>query len=148
MTRRRLAIRVRRTKCRCWAEPYYGNPAVPDASLPLQRSLRTSATGREPWTSIETLIRPDGTVAETLVQGRDGTRFHSTFAGSHVTREVTLPDGQKVTVETRDGVQTIYAGEARTPVLQTVWTARGRRSACRAREWPTRESSPFRPRSS
>ena len=112
-------------RCRCWAEPYYGNPTVSDAVLPLQRDRRTDTTGQEPWTSIETLTRPDGTLAETLVMGRDGTRFHSTFAGSRVTHEVTLPDGQKVTVETRDGVQTIYTGEARAPVLQTVWTAKG-----------------------
>lgn len=112
-------------QCRCWAQPYYGNPTVPDAIRSLQRDLRTDATGQEPWTSIETLTRLDGSLAETLVQGRDGTRFHSTFAGSRVTHEVTLPDGQKVWVETRDGVQTIYAGEARTPVLQTIWTARG-----------------------
>lgn len=112
-------------RCRCWAEPYYGNPTRPDTSLPLQRNLRTDAIGQEPWTSIESLARPDGSLAETLIIGRDGTRFNSTFAGSRVTHEVTLPDGQKVTVETRDGVQTIYAGEARTPVLRTVWTARG-----------------------
>lgn len=112
-------------QCRCWAEPYYGSPTVPDARLTLRRTVRTEATGEEPWTSIEALTRPDGSVAETIVQGRDGTRFRSTFAGSRVTHAVTLPDGQTVTVETRNGVQTIYAGAARSPVLQTVWTARG-----------------------
>ncbi len=44
--------------CRCWAEPYYGDPAVPDALQPLAHAYHTDPTGSAPWASIETLRGP------------------------------------------------------------------------------------------
>lgn len=110
--------------CRCWAEPYYGDPAL-SGNGPRRRSVRTPATGQEPWTWIETFTRPDGSLAESLVLGGDGTRFHSTFSGRRVTHEVVLAGGQKVTLDTVDGVQSAYVGNDRTPVLQSAWTGNG-----------------------
>lgn len=46
--------------CRCWPEPYYGDPAVPDAMLALVRQRQVDAGSKELWASIETATRPDG----------------------------------------------------------------------------------------
>jgi len=49
--------------CRCWAEPYFGDPAVPDSLLHLTRNIRTVADPAQAIASIETLTRPDGSIA-------------------------------------------------------------------------------------
>ena len=111
--------------CRCWAEHYYGDPAVPDASLQLQRRVEDDATGLAPWSRIETQRRPDGSLAQSAILGRDGTRFLSLFSGTQVAHLTALPSGDTVRLETSNGVQTAYVNGA--ALLQSAWTARGPR---------------------
>jgi hypothetical protein len=116
----------REINCRCWAEPYYGDPAIPDASLQLQRTVEDDATGTAPWSRIETLRRPDGSLVQSFIEGRDGTRFLSLFSGAHVAHLIVPASGEAVRLETSNGVQTAYLGEGSTsPLLQTAWTANG-----------------------
>jgi hypothetical protein len=77
--------------CRCWAEPYYGDPAVPDALLQLVPERRVNTDPGVLWASIETLTRPDGSIAASTIAMNDGTKVSSTFAGPAVTQVVTLP---------------------------------------------------------
>src|SRR5690606_20507615 len=72
-------------------EPYYGDPAVPDALLSMVRKRQVNTDPGVLWASIDTLSRPDGTVAASTVAMHDGTLVSSTFAGSAVTQVVTLP---------------------------------------------------------
>ncbi len=51
------------------------------------------------WASIETLTRPDGSLAASSVVMNDGTAIDSTFTGSGVGHAVTLPDGTSVLIE-------------------------------------------------
>jgi hypothetical protein len=111
--------------CRCWAEPYYGNRNVPDALLKLAHERQVDAIGTQLWASIETLTRPDGSLVESGILGRDGTQFRSSFSGSSVRHVVTLPAGDKVRFETTGGVQSIYLADDGTPLLQSAWTANG-----------------------
>lgn len=107
--------------CRCSAEPYYGDPFVPDELLPLKYERRTDSTGKQPWISIETVTRPDGSPVQRTIVGRDGTRYHSTFVGSHVTHEVRLPRGPRIRIERQNGVQTVYVGDSGVPVARSTW---------------------------
>lgn len=111
--------------CRCWPEPYYGTPGVSDLGLPLRHERRTDTSGRTLWASIETLTRPDGSLAESSILLRNNTRMHSTFTGSSVTHNVLLPDGRHVRVENRDGVQAFYDGDRLDPLARSTWTADG-----------------------
>jgi hypothetical protein len=111
--------------CRCWAEPYYGDPAVPDALQPLSHDQQVDATGLAAWASIETLTRPDGSLAHSLVIDRDGAQIHSQFAGTLISRLVTLATGQTVRVDTSAGVQSVYVGDDPRPLFRSAWTARG-----------------------
>lgn len=111
--------------CRCWPEPYYGDPAVPDALLKMVPERRINTDPGVLWASIETLTRPDGSLAASGVVMNDGTTIRSTFAGSTVTNQVTLPSGDIVRVENRNGTNTTYVGEDAMPLLQTQWTATG-----------------------
>lgn len=111
--------------CRCWPEPYYGNPAIPDALLSLTRERRVDTAGTEPWASIETLTRPDGSLAESLVLTREGTGIRSSFAGREVAHVVTAPRERVVRVEQRNGIQSIYVDTDPAPVQQTTWSAPG-----------------------
>ncbi|WP_449395501.1 phage minor head protein [Devosia riboflavina] len=77
--------------CRCWAEPYYGNPALPDAFLQLISERHVSNDPLELWASIETLTRPDGSVAASSVVMSDGTTIGSTFAGQSVSQHAAMP---------------------------------------------------------
>lgn len=120
--------------CRCWAEHYYGNPAIPDALLQMQRTRRIDTSGGQLWTSIETLTRPDESLAESIVLARDGTRIHSHFVGTSVSHVVTLPDGKVLRVETRDGIQRIFEGNSPSPALEVAWTPDGPQIVGRIRE--------------
>jgi len=115
--------------CRCWADPYYGTPFVSDTTLPLKRQSRVSASLEEPWASIETLSRPDGSLAQSRIVMRDGTRIRSTFNGGLVVNDVTLPDGRQVRIVRQDGVQSIYVAGSGTPVVMSDWTPNGPRIA-------------------
>lgn len=115
--------------CRCWAEPYYGTPFVSDTTLPLKRQPRVSSSLDDPWASIDTLTRPDGSLALSTIAMRVGTRIRSTFNGGLVVNSVTLTDGQQVRLVRQDGVQSIYVGDSRTPVVMSDWTATGPRIA-------------------
>jgi hypothetical protein len=119
--------------CRCWAESYYGDPSVPDALQPLQHSYQADASGNQPWASIETLTRPDGSLAHSVVIARDGTMIHSRFQATSILRVVTLVDGQAVRVDTESGLQSIYLGGDDLPLFQSSWTATGPR-VVRARQ--------------
>lgn len=88
--------------CRCWPEPYYGDPAVPDALLTMVPGRRLSTEPAALWASIDTLTRPDGSLAASTVVLKDGTSIHSTFTGASVGHSVTLTDGGIVRLE-RDG---------------------------------------------
>lgn len=111
--------------CRCTAEPYYGTPYVSDASLLLKREARVDPTGQAVWRNIDTLTRPDGSLAQSTILMRDGTTIRSTFNGQLVVNNVTLPDGRSVRLERNDGVQSVYIGNGLTPVVQSVWSADG-----------------------
>lgn len=111
--------------CRCWPEPYYGDPSVPDDRLLLRREVRPGRDDDELWSSVETVTRPDGSLAEALLVAPDGTRVHSTYAGDRLTHDVILADGRKVTVANANGLQTIYVGENRTPLLHSRWSPNG-----------------------
>jgi hypothetical protein len=110
--------------CRCWPEPYHGDPARSDDSLLLTREVR-AGNDDEPWSSVETLRRPNGSLAEALVVASDGVRVRSTYRGDRVTHEVTLADDRKVMVESVNGIQTIYLGEQRNPVSHSRWGSDG-----------------------
>lgn len=111
--------------CRCWAEPYYGTPMVPDATLALRREFHVDVSGREHWASIETQIRPDGSLARSTVALRDSSSIQSSFVGSHVTHTVQLPSGQSARVERRDGVQSVLPSSTSVPILRSIWTPEG-----------------------
>ena len=111
--------------CRCWAEPYYGNPSVPDALLKLAHERQVDTSGRELWASIDTLTRPDGSLVESAILGRDGAQFRSIFSGASVAHAVTLPSGDKVRFATVGGVQSIYLGDDAVPLMQSAWTPKG-----------------------
>ncbi|MET3897542.1 SPP1 gp7 family putative phage head morphogenesis protein [Devosia sp. UYZn731] len=111
--------------CRCWPEPYYGDPRIANTLLQLVHEQRVDNSGREHWASIETLARPDGSVAESSIIGSDGTKFRSSFSGSSVRHAITLPTGGKVRFATTGGVQTTYVGDEVAPLLESAWTAKG-----------------------
>lgn len=111
--------------CRCWAEPYYGDPSVPDALQPLRHDYQADTFGTQHWTSIETLTRPDGSLAQSLVVLRDGTTIQSRFQATSVLRTVTLANGQTIRVDTEAGLQSVYLGRDRLPQFQARWTATG-----------------------
>ena len=79
--------------CRCWAEPYYGDPSVPDSLLPLVRSRNVVTEPDQRIASIETLTRPDGSVAASTIDMVDGTSISSVFQGPSVSQLVSFPDG-------------------------------------------------------
>lgn len=110
--------------CRCWPEPYYGDPAVPDALLKLVPERRVNTDPGVLWASIETLTRPDGSLAASVVRMHDGTNIDSTFVGSIVDHAVTLPSRDKIRLRTDGGVQSVYAGSD-VPLFQSKWTASG-----------------------
>jgi hypothetical protein len=111
--------------CRCWAEPYYGDPGVPDALQPLDHHQQVSTDPTTQWASIETLTRSDGSLAQSLVVMGDGTTIQSRFQATSVVREVTLADGQVVRVDTESGLQSIYLGDDSVPQFQSRWTPDG-----------------------
>ncbi|WP_332694015.1 hypothetical protein, partial [Devosia sp.] len=88
--------------CRCWAEPYYGDPAVPDALLQLQPRHQVNTDPAVLLASIDTLMRPDGSLAASAIVMNDGTTINSSFVGSTVGHLVTLPGSGAVRVE-KDG---------------------------------------------
>jgi hypothetical protein len=110
--------------CRCWSEPYYGDPAVPDALLQLVPERRVNTDPGVLWASIETLTRPDGSIAASVVRMHDGTNIGSTFVGSIVEHAVTLPSRDKIRLLTDGGVQSVYAGSD-VSLFQSRWTAQG-----------------------
>lgn len=111
--------------CRCWPEPYYGDPSVPDALQPLVHHHQVSSDGTNEWSSIETLTRPDGSLAHSFVVSRDGTRVRSGFQATSITRTVTLANGQTVRIDTNSGLQSVYLGDDSVPQFQSRWTAGG-----------------------
>jgi hypothetical protein len=79
--------------CRCWAEPYYGDPAVPDSLLHLSRNRQTVSDPEQLIANIETLTRPDGSIAASTIDMVDGTSISSVFQGASVSQLVSFPDG-------------------------------------------------------
>ncbi|MHA6299541.1 phage minor head protein [Devosia sp. CAU 1758] len=111
--------------CRCWAEPYFGDPGVPDTLQPLEHTYQPAATSADLWSSVESLTRPDGSVAESIVTLRDGTKVHSRFWRTLVARIVTLASGATVRIDSEGGTQTVRVGDEAMPVLRSAWTSRG-----------------------
>ncbi|WP_224705870.1 hypothetical protein [Devosia aquimaris] len=64
---------------------------------------------------------------------RDGTQIRSAFSGTLVSRQITLPTGDVVRVNTSGGVLSISLGDDPRLLLQSAWTARGPR-VIRARQ--------------
>ncbi|MVS98529.1 phage minor head protein [Devosia marina] len=91
--------------CRCWAEPYFGDPAVPDSLLALTRNRRVVTDPAQSIASIETLARPDGSIAASTIGTVDGTGISAVFQGSSVSHLVSFPDGASY--------QSLRLGEAR-----------------------------------
>jgi hypothetical protein len=85
--------------CRCWPEPYYGDPAVPDSMLALVPGRRVNTDPGVLWASIDTLTRPDGSLAASSVVMNDGAVIDSTFAGASIDHQVRLPDSALLKVE-------------------------------------------------
>jgi SPP1 gp7 family putative phage head morphogenesis protein len=107
--------------CRCWAEPYYGDPAVPDSLLQLARDRQILSDPQQRIASIETLTRPDATVAASSIDMVDGTSINSVFQGSSVSQLVSFPDGvdyQSLRVGTTRELTVRQGGETRLRVAQ------------------------------
>ena len=82
--------------CRCWPEPYYGDPAVPDALLAMVPKRQVNTDPGVLWASIDTLSRPDGSLVASAVVMADRTVIDSSFVGPTADHSVTLPDGAVV----------------------------------------------------
>lgn len=107
--------------CRCWAEPYYGNPALPDAFLQLQSERRVSSNPAELWASIDTLSRPDGSVAASHIRMTDGTSVQSTFSGPNTSQMVSLPDGGFYQLNSTGDARQIGVGQNGQTVVKVAW---------------------------
>lgn len=108
--------------CRCWPEPYYGDPTVPDALLALARQRQVDTGRRELWASIETVTRPDGSLAQSVIVTHDGATIHSALSGSSVTQTVWFPDQSRLQI-LQDGEARSYAtGNGQS--LQVAWLGR------------------------
>lgn len=119
--------------CRCWAAPYYGDPSIPDALQSLQHAHQVDSTGSAGWTSIDTLTRPDGSLAQSVVVLPDGTQIDARFTGTLIQRVVSLGARGQVRVDTASGVQSVYLGRDARPLFQSAWTSAGPR-VIRARQ--------------
>jgi hypothetical protein len=113
--------------CRCWAESYFGDPGIADELQPLRHVRQVAATGTELWSSIESLSRPDGSLAESVVALRDGTRIQSKFWRTLVSRTITLAGGGKVRIDREGGRQQVYLGNESGPLFRSAWTLGGPR---------------------
>jgi hypothetical protein len=107
--------------CRCWAEPYYGNPAIPDAFLQLQSERRVSSNAAELWASIDTLSRPDGSVAASHIRMTDGTSVQSTFSGPNTSQMVSLPDGGFYQLNSTGDARQIAVGQNGQTAVKVAW---------------------------
>ncbi|MGB3338545.1 MAG: phage minor head protein [Devosia sp.] len=110
--------------CRCWATPYYGDPSIPDALQPLRHSHQIDPRS---LTSIESLTRPDGSIAQSVILMQDGTQIQSAFSGTQVRRVVTLRAGNVVRIDTGASTQTVYLGYRTPQLFQSAWTPSGPR---------------------
>lgn len=110
--------------CRCWPEPYYGDPAVPDALLRLVPERRVNTDPDVLWASIDTLTRPDGSLATSDIVMNDGTAIDSRFAGSAAVHVVTLPDGSSVQIEKEGEARKVSAFPSHGKPLQVAGLAR------------------------
>lgn len=109
--------------CRCWPEPYYGDPGVPDALLLLVPERRVNTNPGVLWASIDTLTRPDGSLAASEIVMNDGARVRSSFAGTVVNHDVALRNRQSIRLVRRNGTQSIFVNGSGLPLVET--TLRG-----------------------
>ncbi|HWV21019.1 MAG TPA: phage minor head protein, partial [Devosia sp.] len=107
--------------CRCWAEPYYGNPALPDAFLQLQSERWVSTDSSDVWASIETLTRPDGSTAASEVIMTDGASIRSTFSGQSVSQVVVMPNATFLEVHRNAQVEHLSLGRDREVLARVAW---------------------------
>lgn len=107
--------------CRCWPEPYYGNPAVPDALLKMVRERRVNTDPDVLWASIDTVTRPDGSLAASEIVMNDGAVVRSSFRGREVQQVITSPVGMAVRIARHDGRQSVYVGGDPSPVVRSTW---------------------------
>lgn len=113
--------------CRCWAESYFGDPGIADELQPLRHVRQVAVTGTELWSSIESLSRPGGSLAESFVALRDGTRIQSKFWRTLVSRTIALAGGGKVRIDREAGRQQVYLGNESEPLFRSAWTLGGPR---------------------
>ncbi len=107
--------------CRCWAEPYYGDPAVPDSLLHLARNRQVVSDPEQRIASIETLTRPDGSITASTIDMVDGTSIRSVFQGPSVSQLVSFSDGsdyQSLRFGTTRDLTVRQGGETRLRVAQ------------------------------
>lgn len=107
--------------CRCSAEPYYGNPALPDAFLTLQSERRVSSNPTELWANIDTLSRPDGSLAASHIRMTDGTSVQSTFSGPNTSQVVGFPDGGFYQLDHAGDARQIAVGENGQTAIKVAW---------------------------
>lgn len=107
--------------CRCWAEPYYGNPALPDAFLQLISERHVSGDPSELWASIETLTRPDGSVAASEVIMTDGASIRSTFSGQSVSQVVVMPNAAFLEAHRNAQVEHLSLGRDGEVLARVAW---------------------------
>ncbi len=110
--------------CRCWAEPYFGDPAVPDSLLALTRNRHVVTDPAKSIASIEMLTRPDGSIAASTIRMVDGTGISAVFQGSSVSQLVSFPDGasyQSLRLDEAREVTVRQDGETR---LRVAWLRR------------------------
>lgn len=110
--------------CRCWPEPYYGDPAVPDSLLQMVPERRVSTDPGMLWASVETLTRPDGSIAASVVVMNDGTAINSKFVGSTVEHVVTLQDAPSVRFGKAGDTRSVSVSREDDPPLRLAWMAR------------------------
>jgi hypothetical protein len=95
---------------------------VPDALLALVRQRQVDTGRRELWASIETVTRPDGSLAQSVIVTHDGATIHSALSGSSVNQTVSFPDQSRLQV-LQDGEARSYAtGNGQS--LRVAWLGR------------------------
>jgi SPP1 gp7 family putative phage head morphogenesis protein len=130
--------------CRCWAEPYFGDPAVPDAMLQLARDRQVLSDPTQRISSIETLTRPDGSIAASSIDLTDGTSISSIFQGPSVSQLVSFPDGmsyQSLRLGISRDVTVRQDGETRLRVAQLRLFAPGARPPLVMPQFPAANST-------
>ena len=112
--------------CRCWAEPYFGDPAVPDSLLALTRNRHVVTDPAKSIASIETLTGPDGSIAASTIRMVDGTGISAVFQGSSVSQLVSFPDGASYQSRRLNEAREVTVRQDGETRLRVAWLRRAR----------------------